>query len=81
MAKVAVCKTVTKKHRRFESYLPHEVDRLNQNSTKYCRYSFMRADTCIGSNFKVLSLIMTDNEPLNLHKISYLEKYILSEEK
>ena len=31
-AKVAVCKTVTKKHRRFESYLSHGTDKLNQMS-------------------------------------------------
>ena len=33
-AKARDCKSPTKKHRRFESFFSHEVDKLNQNSTK-----------------------------------------------
>ena len=36
-AKAADCKSATKKHRRFESYLSHEVDKLNQKSIKHWR--------------------------------------------
>ena len=33
-AKARDCKSPTKKHRRFESFFSHEVDKLNQNSIK-----------------------------------------------
>lgn len=33
-AKARDCKSPTKKHRRFESFFSHKVDKLNQNSIK-----------------------------------------------